>query len=116
MHDTIIDPPNVYIDEVPTNEAFVSRKSENQLNTENEASTINMYPNPTKNKVTLEWKEEPKEATVTVYNTFGVKVYSKKWIENTPLSFDVGAWRQGAYFVLIQTDNKTIRRNLLIGR
>jgi len=116
MHDTIIDPPNVYIDYVLTNEAFVSRKSENQLNTENEASTINMYPNPTKNKVTLEWKEEPKEATVTVYNTFGVKVYSEKWIENTPLSFDVGAWRQGAYFVLIQTDNKTIRRNLLIGR
>lgn len=116
LHDVILDPPNVYIDPIPANEAFVTQKSSNWINMENESSMINLYPNPTKNKVTLEWKEEPKEASVLVYNTFGVEVHNQKWIEGTPLSIDVGAWRQGAYFVIIQTETETIRRNLLIGR
>ncbi len=118
IHDTIIAKPYVYIDyiENASSQQAPASSSSDQLENENNMSLVNLFPNPTKNKVTLEWKEEPKEATVTVLNTFGVKVYSENWIENTPLSFEVGGWRQGAYFVIIETPTETIRRNLLISR
>lgn len=77
---------------------------------------ITVYPNPTKDKITLAWKSEPKDAEVKIYNLYGTLMDHSTWDASTPISFDVSGWRQGAYIVEIQTQTETIKKYLLIHR
>lgn len=118
IHDTIIAKPYVYIDDNQNSSTQVAPEDQTkgQLDIENEVSLVNLYPNPSKNEVNLMWKDEPKIARVKIYSPLGIQVLDEEWKIGDSFKIEVGGWRQGAYFVIIETPTETIRRNLLISR
>ena len=79
-----------------------------------EASKSNflVYPNPTQNKINLEWKEKtPSNTTILLSDLSGrviKKVSSPKSSLNQKLSLNLAELRQGIYFIQVYQNNQLL--------
>ena len=78
---------------------------------------INIYPNPTSNKVNLEFtSDKTTNANWTLYNELGkkVKTGSKKLIAgNNQISINMQNIKSGIYFVSLEVDGEVITKEIL---
>jgi hypothetical protein len=79
-----------------------SRQILSDINPVEEATTLRIYPNPVFYRATIELKNlKEAESKIEIYNTLGVKVYSK--VINNVTSFteeiDISGYLPGIYFV-----------------
>lgn len=79
-------------------------------NFDSDFNSINVYPNPTKDKVTFSVQDE---ANVSIYNNLGRKISSNLLItkENNSVSLDY--FPKGIYLVEITSDNKKITKKII---
>jgi len=76
---------------------------------------INLYPNPTKNKVILNNSlAELSEASVKILSAEGREVYSIDNSDLTNLSIDLSNEQRGIYFVQIISEGSTLVKKLVI--
>ncbi|WPR70115.1 BNR-4 repeat-containing protein [Flavobacterium sp. NG2] len=77
-------------------------------------SVIKLYPNPSKNEFTLEFKEIGK-VTVNIYDVLGRVVYSKITNDNNLVVPNNGVFKSGIYLVKVATnDNNNYFTKLVI--
>lgn len=67
-------------------------------------NTINLFPNPTSGKVTIDFEKTSKEVDITVRNTLGQTVLIKSYKTTNQLSFEING-AKGIYFVEIRTED-----------
>jgi hypothetical protein len=76
--------------------------------------SIKVFPNPTKNKINIEFTEAiKKEYTLSIYDALGKKVMDTK-IAHKLSQFDVSFLNKGIYFLKIETDHKLFFAQKLI--
>jgi hypothetical protein len=78
---------------------------------------INIYPNPTNNKVNLDFTtQKSTTATWVLYNELGkkVKTGSKKLIAgNNQISINMQNIKSGIYFISLEMDEETITKQII---
>ncbi len=75
---------------------------------------VKVYPNPAKQKCTIEFKEElKKEYQLTLCDING-KILLNKKIENKITSVDLGQYAKGTYFIKIESENKQVYNQKLL--
>lgn len=85
----------------------------NQMKEETgEIQSVQIYPNPSRDKVTLNSNLDLNGAHVEVINRYGKTVYSNTWKEDS--SINVSSWDIGLYVVKIKTAEGIITEKLLI--
>lgn len=90
---------------VSTNCSGIVSSSTNILNKE-----INMYPNPTKGKLFISTSDKIKSISIT--NIIGKEVFSKiKFNDN---SIDLNSFKNGVYFVSINTNKGEVTKKIII--
>lgn len=78
---------------------------------ENEASSVQVYPNPARQSLSINGDEMTQ---VTVYDLLGQMVYRQD-VEGNMLTVNVSDWMEGIYLVKVQTcDGQLIRRVTVI--
>ncbi len=83
---------------------------ENQLD-------VDMYPNPTRNWVTLAIKGDyNSDVEVMVMDISGKEVYRQKFNTKDPIQFDMGNHVGGMYFVKVKMDGKESFKKLILNR
>ncbi|WP_338407049.1 M1 family aminopeptidase [uncultured Flavobacterium sp.] len=83
---------------------LISKNSSITLATENfKLEGITLYPNPTNNKIYLDFPKEISLQKTIIYNALGQKVKET----TSPTSWDVGAFSEGVYFIKIYTNEGT---------
>lgn len=107
----------VYIPETGSLPQGGGNMVEELLQAENEASAINLYPNPANNTVALEWKAGFVQSQVSVFDAAGRQVYQRQWSHELSLHMDTSNWPSGSYLIRIQTDTGQVyKRNLMINK
>ena len=81
-------------------------------------SGFNIYPNPSRNQMNIEFINPAKPINISITTTNGQKVYSKT-IRNLPANIKVeninlSGFSKGIYFVQIQNGNNTETKKLII--
>jgi hypothetical protein len=76
-------------------------------------NTLTVYPNPAKDKLTINLGDTYKNVKVGIYDATGHLVYSEESVESDQLNFAI-TQAPGVYFVNIQVDNKRITKKLII--
>lgn len=77
---------------------------------------LRLYPNPTKNLVTIEFKQH-EEGRILVYNALGETVLQSQWLPSRPqLILDTSAWPSGLYFVQLASPSRSVHSELIIQR
>lgn len=73
----------------------------------NQKNIVNIYPNPANNYINIDFENEEysKNTTISIFDIKGIKIYSSD-ISNKS-SIDVSFLKQGAYFVKINSGNKS---------
>jgi hypothetical protein len=77
--------------------------------------TTSVYPNPFKNRITINFSElVPGDMTIDLYNMFGV-ITHKYRVKDTPLtmSYDFGELPSGSYVLQIKAPNYTFTKTLI---
>jgi aminopeptidase N len=83
---------------------LISKNNSISLATENfKLKTVTLYPNPTKNKITLQLPDGITVEKALFYNALSQKVKET----TTDTSWDVGAFSEGVYFMKIFTNEGT---------
>lgn len=67
----------------------------------NSESTIQVYPNPANDILTIQLNSATKDFTLTVFNTLGEQVFKS----STSKNLDVSSFLQGMYFIQIKSNN-----------
>ena len=75
---------------------------------------IILFPNPSKNSITLKSNDEVKLQKVSVLNIFGQEVRSYDSLVNSNQIMDVSGLPNGLYFVQIATEKGKITKKLLV--
>ncbi len=70
---------------------------------------VSIYPNPTKNLITISGINEI--ATIEIYNSIGVKILERKFTGETKLDIPFSS---GIYFAKINSEGKTVVKKILI--
>jgi len=80
--------------------------------------SINFFPNPAKDFITLEWKTNAKPAYVIVTDVQGKTIAQQAWKGNEKCNLITETWPNGMYFVRILTSENqlTIVRKVLINK
>ena len=78
--------------------------STNEIVSTNEFS---ISPNPATSKLNVYLPQNSKNASISVYDVLGKKVYSKSIDALTSTSIDVSNWNSGVYIIRISSDNTT---------
>lgn len=64
------------------------------------ATTINVYPNPAKNQITVNFDATAAEGTIRVFDVMGRTIMTQKVAKNTSAyTLDINALNNGSYFV-----------------
>ena len=81
---------------------------------ENYSSLINIFPNPTKDEITV--ISEYGIKTISVYNTIGNELYSvnNKLNKNTQIKLDLSNFAKGVYFIKININNQIINQRIIL--
>lgn len=74
-------------------------------------AALKMYPNPSKDKVTISNKSSIKMSGIEIYNVIGQKVYSVKAGTDT-LDINIESLATGIYNVIINTDQGKVTKKL----
>ncbi len=79
-------------------------------------TVVNIYPNPSKGFITLNFKDfNGKLTDFEIYNTTGQLVYHKKQIiRENHINIDLTGFNKGIYFIKINTPNFTKTQKLLL--
>jgi hypothetical protein len=96
--------PEIGVDEVPVLETGISVSSP--------YPSINLYPNPAKDKITISLPLLNGNTLLTIFNVSGEKVMERQ-LTDTETQLDISALPQGVYFVREQ-DEKTIQIDKLV--
>ena len=83
----------------------------NEINSENK---INCYPNPFSTQTTLQTDKFFKEATISVYNSFGQIVKQIKNISGQTITLQRDNLPSGLYFLQLTQDNKIFATDKLV--
>lgn len=71
-----------------------------------DASTIQLYPNPVENLLTVDLKQLTGAINVSVVGVDGKAIYNKLIFKNGPLIINTEKWNSGIYFVKIKNDKQ----------
>lgn len=77
-----------------------------------ERKTVNIFPNPVKNKLNIELLNKTKSANCFIYNLNGQLILSKEFTDNT--SINVSYFKKGIYFLFIKNNNKRFVKKIII--
>jgi hypothetical protein len=116
LNDTLVNFPDVYIQSGDSiNLAPVMLQNET-LEENNSSSNIVLFPNPTKNAISLKWKGDFQNSIVSVTDLQGKTLLKKDWSDGPELSINLEGKSNGVYFVRIYNtkNDKTIVRKLII--
>lgn len=92
-----------------------NNSSSGLYNIENSNTNIQLYPNPTANKSTLEVQGLTKEADVIVYDIYGRKIKTYKFgLNQTKLEIDVNGFAPGVYNIKIVNTDCNITKKLIV--
>jgi photosystem II stability/assembly factor-like uncharacterized protein len=120
--------PNVIISELEINTAdnkiyaatygrglWKSNLFDDTLSVEDfELNSISMFPNPTKNQVSLVWNKG-QQVSVKIYNSLGkLMYYTKNQSLVNSLNIDTSNYNSGLYFVSVNTINGVVTKKLII--
>jgi hypothetical protein len=92
------------------------------VNDENCYCDTQVFPNPANNEFTLEVSKEYNEniKTISVYNSIGEMIINLSGLINFNNQFvyniDASKLQAGSYYIMINTDKKTISKNVIISR
>jgi alpha-tubulin suppressor-like RCC1 family protein len=75
---------------------------------------IVLYPNPATEQVNLEFTTLPENATVSVYDLLGAKIYSFSTTDNTNYTINTSTYSSGLYIVVVQFANGHTQQYKLI--
>ncbi|GAB4156862.1 MAG: hypothetical protein Tsb0033_07980 [Winogradskyella sp.] len=79
-----------------------------------EFNDLQMYPNPTKDQVTLKW-DKPEDVSIRVYDTQGkIVFYGKQVSLINQFSINVSSFNPGIYFVKVNSDKGEITKKLIL--
>lgn len=76
--------------------------------------TLNLFPNPTSESVTLYSDQVLPAAEISIYGIDGKKVYTQKVSNIKNHTLDVSGWRAGLYTVEILSGKDKIRKKLVV--
>jgi hypothetical protein len=116
LNDTLVNFPDVYIQSGDSiNLAPVMLQNET-LEENNSSSNIVLFPNPTKNAISLKWKGDFQNSIVSVTDLQGKTLLKKDWSDGPELLINLEGKSNGVYFVRIYNtkNDKTIVRKLII--
>jgi hypothetical protein len=74
-------------------------------NKENKKSSINFYPNPVNDFISININDNSKINKISIYNSMGLKISSIEKIENNKI--DISKLIRGIYFLKVETNNLT---------
>lgn len=83
----------------------------------NNNSIINIYPNPTNGKFTIEMNDLLKQVQhdVSIYNVIGEKVFQFE-INNPKFEIDISKQPAGVYLLKLQTEQGIVTKKLIINK
>ena len=82
-------------------------------------NTINVFPNPTSEKLTINYSENiGKQIDLSIFNILGQQVFSQTISDKTETAtIDVSKFTEGIYFLHMTSDNKTLYdKKIIIAR
>lgn len=82
-------------------------------NTEIEVASLQIYPNPATDRITIQFGESIDEYNVVISNTLGQQVFRKSFISNNA-EIDVASFQKGLYIVTVENRQKTIVTRIVI--
>ncbi len=78
------------------------------------SNKVILYPNPSKDVITINYLPFKNDGTLSVYDVYGKIVYSKNYNHNsTSESIDISAFESGIYFLKIGSPNETVIKKLV---
>jgi hypothetical protein len=77
-----------------------------------ELTTIKIYPNPTTGQLKIV-SEEMRIDNVDIFDVFGKKVFSQKFLMLSEIGMDILHFPAGVYFVRIQTETGEVTKKVL---
>jgi hypothetical protein len=118
INDTFINHPDVYIPVAESGQPNAMWMDIVAIEKENSHSTVNLYPNPAIDVVTLAWKTGAVKSQVKVFDVNGKIINETLWEDADKLIINTADWPVGLYFVKITKANskETITRKLIITR
>lgn len=83
-----------------------------------EQGTLQVFPNPTTGKFTVQVKEQESAFHINVYNLIGEMVFHWESGQNTSANFEIDLARRpdGVYFVELDTDQANQVRRIILNR
>ncbi len=80
---------------------------------DSELSTIQFYPNPTKNTLTIELIDTQLNVNYAIYSLTGSIVYKKQTLEQNKTEINISNLSAGVYFIKLENDNQTAIRKFV---
>jgi len=74
-----------------------------------QSATFKFYPNPTKNKITIDVLDSTNDYEVTIYDILG-RVIIQKSNEN---QLDISSVASGVYFLIVKTPNMIFKERFI---
>lgn len=77
-------------------------------------SSITLYPNPTRSKITIASPMNSLPDAFTIYTTLGQKILSKTINSETDLEIDLQDFDTGMYFIKLTKDSMSVTKTIII--
>jgi hypothetical protein len=84
--------------------------------------SINIYPNPASDHITLEFIAKSREVTISLYNAYGQKIHDisqpnlLRSGEKQTVQFDVSDLPSGVYYFKIEGNDFSVTRKFILGK
>jgi len=84
--------------------------------------SINIYPNPASDHVTLEFIAKSREVTISLYNAYGQKIHDiiqsnlLRSGEKHTVQFNVSDLPSGVYYFKIEGNDFSVTRKFILGK
>ena len=73
-----------------------------------------LYPNPTRNSITLNWSSNLKVNTIRVMNVLGEVIKTSSKVNGNSTTIDLSALPGGTYLVKLATDKGILTKHVLL--
>ncbi len=97
-------------------EAFVPVGTETGWSENLTKDKINIYPNPAKGDIFIEFPENSTTVSLILFNVLNEEVYHETLITESgkPVKIDLSKWIDGIYFLHIQADEKNYLKKIIV--